>query len=76
MEGCCGQCAHGAEVKAKETGTLLGFLRCAFGKPYHWWPPQHRCHTGRYEPRSDQPEGAKEGEGDGARHREASAALW
>lgn len=72
----CENCAHGKEVKAKETGTMLGFLRCPFDKAYHWWPPQHRCHVGRHEPRTDQPEGAQEGQGDGGGHREASAAIW
>lgn len=70
----CGACKHAKDVKAKGTGTVLGFIRCDKGKQYEWWPPRHRCQ--RYERRTDQPEGAKEGASDGGRYREATAVLW
>jgi hypothetical protein len=46
-------------VKAKETGTPLGFVRCALGKRYDWWPPMSPC---QFSPRAmnNDPISAKE----------------
>lgn len=74
----CGTCQSGNVKMIGKPPVDSGFVICALGKPYHWWPQRATCQftPTRHEQRAYQRERTAQGESDGARHRGAGSALW